>query len=385
MCNDILNIRRLPQRSCTGCNLCMLICPFGAIQMTHTKEGFVIPSVDSLLCRECGKCAKLCPSVHPLEKKHPIDTKLCVSKDSIINTSASGGLFITIAKHFIENLHGVVYGVVFDNEFTVKHTEATTIEQLRPMQNSKYVQSIVGNTYTLAKDNLQRGKYVLFSGTPCQIAALKSYLGKDYETLLTIDIVCHGVPNQEFWKRNLKLEGNGVIGYRFRTRQNRQKGKTTLEATMLSKSGSKQIRWQDDPYYCSFIKNESFRESCYKCQYANQYRVSDITMGDCDSVLDYPDFYPTESKSIALINTDKGLAFWESIKHLFEFTHLDYEKEAEVNTPLRMPSHRPKRRDVIYQDLASLPWFIFKYKYTEHMTIRRFLGVVKSKIIKMLH
>ena len=132
-------------------------------------------------------------------------------------------------------------------------------------------------------------------------------------------------------------------------------------------------------------KNESFRESCYRCQYATQKRVSDITMGDCDSEKNYPDFYPYESKSIVLLNTDQGVSLWTRIQDRFESTSLDYEKEYIVNIPLNHPSTRPSRRDCIYQDLYNLPWWIFNIKYTDHITLRQILGQIKSKLIRTLN
>ena len=391
----INNVRELTIDKCTGCSLCSQVCPFQAIEMVENNEGFIVPSVDPLKCKECGKCAKECPSIHPLEKRYPLQTILCLSKDTIIDKCASGGFFITIAKYFITELHGVVFGVIFDNKFTCLHTEAETIEQLLPMRNSKYVQSNVNDVYAKVRKRLQENRIVLFSGTPCQVAALKSYLGKDYCNLLTIDVVCHGVPNQKYWKKYIAhIKGNGTIqSYLFRNRGNKrtwnpasrvpQRG--TLEATVVASWGEKRIPARKDCFYGPFVKNESFRESCYRCQYATQKRVSDITMGDCDSEKNYPDFYPYESKSIVLLNTDQGVSLWTRIQDRFESTSLDYEKEYIVNIPLNHPSTRPYRRDCIYQDLYNLPWWVFNIKYTDHITLRQILGQIKSKLIRTLN
>lgn len=372
----------LPITECTGCNLCVQVCPFKAISMKENFEGFAIPQIDNNLCKECGLCVKKCPSINPLTREYPVETKLCVSKDENIDESASGGVFITIARFFISQLHGVVYGVIYTDDFSCRHAEAKTIDQLAPMQNSKYIQSEVGDIYVRAKQNLDLGKFVLFSGTPCQIAALKSFLGKDYDHLLTLEIVCHGVPNQRFWKKNLQHEAPETIHYKFRNRNNRRVGKTTLEGTSVTERGTKRIPWQNDPYYCSFIKNESFRESCYRCQYAKPERVADMTMGDCDSVKLYPDFYPIEAKSILLLNTSKGVSFWHRINFLFNFTQLNYEAEIIANTTLKNPSPRSQRRDSIYKDLEGLPWIVFKYKYSDRFTLRRLAGRIKMIVKK---
>lgn len=364
--STIYNVRDLSIKQCTGCGLCVLICPFEAIKMVENDEGFMIPQINKEKCKECGKCSKKCPSIHRLEKKYPLDTKLCLSKDKlIIDKSASGGLFITIAKHYIEKLNGVVFGVVFDKSFNCVHTEATTIEELLPMQNSKYVQSDVGDCYERAKQRLEEGRYVLFTGTPCQIAALKSYLKKDYDNLLTLDIVCHGVPNQKFWKKYITedFKNAEITGYLFRTRHNRRLGKTTLAATVSSKNNKKIRFWYNSAYYAPFIRNESFRISCYYCQYACKERVSDITMGDCDSEKLYPEFYPFDSKSIALINTKRGYQIWNIVQDYFEHIELNYKEEITANTCLKHPSVMPLVRKQIYGDLKSISWDMFAKKY----------------------
>lgn len=388
----INNVRNLTIDKCTGCSLCYQVCPFKAIKMVENDEGFIVPSVDIELCKECGKCANMCPSIHPLQKHYPIDTKLCLARSRQIDNSASGGLFITIARYYIEQLHGVVYGVIFDNEFNCVHAEANTMEDLLPMQNSKYVQSQVGDCFSRAKNQLNDGKFVLFSGTPCQIAALKSYLQKEYETLLTIEVVCHGVPNQKFWKKYIKKHQiKGYISeYRFRNRANKRTWnpasrvlrRSTLEATMVASWGTEHIPARKDPFYNPFIKNESFRESCYNCQYACHERIADITMGDCDSERKQPFFSPYESKSIALFNTDKALKMWNNVSALFEYIDLNYEEEYKVNTPLDHPSSRGPRRNIIYRDIDRLPWPVFKYKYTDHLTFRMIIGKFIRTILR---
>lgn len=378
------NVKDLPVNECTGCSLCSQICPFGAIVMKTDEEGFIYPAVNLAKCRECGKCAKHCPSVHPLSKNTPKETKVALSKDVLINGSASGGFFITIARYFIEVLHGVIYGVVLDGEMTCKHVEALTMEEVVPMQNSKYIQSAIGDTYVKIKKRLEEGKYVLFSGTPCQVAALKSYLGEDNERLLTIDVVCHGVPNQVFWKKyiNEELRDKDITGFNFRTRGNRKNGKTTLEATAIFKGFSKQIPWEKSAYYGPYILNESFRKSCYYCQYAQPRRVSDITMGDCDSEKKYMDFYPTESKSIVLLNTEKSISFWRKIEDRFAFTELDYQAEVFANNCLRYPSIRPLVRQFIYKDMQALSWNDFCEKYIQHDSKSKQLMEIVRKIVQ---
>ena len=379
----IKNVRDLSPKKCTGCGLCSELCAYKAIQMVDDIEGFMVPKVDASRCKECGLCAKKCPSIHPLEKAYPKKPVLCVSKDKIREKSASGGAFATIAKYFIEDLKGVVYGCVLDADMKCHHAEATTMDELTPMQNSKYIQSIVGDCYKRAKKSLNDNQYVLFTGTPCQVASLKAYLGKDYDKLLTMEVICHGVPNQKFWKKYvLSLNKTGELkSYTFRNRDNRATQGATLEATLEVNKSIKHVHCLKDPYYAPFVRCESYRPSCYYCQYARKERGADITIGDCDSRKDYPGFFPLEEKSSVLLNNEKGLLYWEKVKGNFEYTELDYKKEYSVNTPLLVPSPKPIERDDLYNDLDLLPWNSFAKKYVEQKSFsRRLLG----KTLRML-
>jgi len=265
------------------------------------------------------------------------------------------------------------------------------------MQNSKYVQSELGDSYKRAESYLSQGRQVLFSGTPCQIAGLLSYLGKDYENLLTMEVVCHGVPSPKFWRiyiNNLSLGGE-LISYTFRNRSNERLMQTTVaskvprlrgtqEATVVASWGIKHIPPREDSYYGPFVRNESFRLSCYYCQYAKPERVADIMMGDCDSKKNYPDFYPLESKSILLISTDKGKKTWETVKNNFEYTELNLKEEAKVNTCLAKASELPTARKSIYKDIDLLPWKQFCSKYVPRPSIKQKLILQMKRCAKKI-
>lgn len=373
-------------KRCTGCEACVNACPKACITMNPNQEGFLYPSIQTDVCISCGKCLKVCPAVKELEYRNPtIEAYAALSKDSSIEKSASGGMFITAAKHVIQDLHGVVFGVILEKgTFNCVFSKATTLEELYPMQDSKYIQARVGNTYAQVKDFLQKGITVLFTGTPCQVSGLKSYLVKDYDNLITIDLVCHGVPSPKYWNKYLNniLDIKELKSYRFRYREGRRSGNTSLQSSIELCREVLHTSTSEDAYYGPFVRCESYRMSCYYCKYANLSRCGDITMGDFDSWKQQaPDFYPMECKSIVLINTPKGQALWATLNTRFTHIAIDPVIEAKENTTLKHPSLMPSIRESIYKQLDELDWKTFTKRHTIPKTP---LSLAKSLIIRML-
>lgn len=182
-------------KKCCGCNSCAQSCPKQCISMSEDNEGFLYPSVDTNLCVECHLCEKVCPVLNISSGQYPISCYAAKSPDEQIRKeSSSGGIFSLLAQKIIEN-GGVVFGAAFNKKWEVVHCYTETLEGLNSLRGSKYVQSKIGNAYEQVKTFLKNGRLVLFSGTPCQIAGLKTFLRKDYENLITLDFVCHGVPS----------------------------------------------------------------------------------------------------------------------------------------------------------------------------------------------
>ena len=179
--------------NCTGCGMCSEICKVGAIQMMQNEEGFLSPIIDDNKCVDCGLCKENCPQNQNSELKKCKLVYAAISKDeSSLMKSSSGGAFFAFAKEVIEK-GGVVCGCVFDSAIKATHVFAENLEELEKMRGSKYVQSDMGNVYNHLKELLEAGRKVLFSGTPCQVAGVYQFLGRDYENLITIDLICHGV------------------------------------------------------------------------------------------------------------------------------------------------------------------------------------------------
>lgn len=358
-------------KNCTGCSACAYCCPVGAIRMKTDAEGFLTPSVDSNLCIECEKCVKKCPIINSDVYKHIVKKSngyIVQSKNPARKKSASGGAFLSITDVLISK-GGVAFGAAFDEENIVKHICVDSISDLSKLQNSKYVQSDMGNSLEFAKGFLDEGRTVLFSGTPCQIAGLYAYLGHDYCNLITVDIICHGVPSPKLLKRQLEEESKSWQGkvkrVSFRYKNPLFKSSSSFYMMMTMTHGLPIVRRPtDDPYFNIFSKGYGFRESCYRCPFASPDRVGDFTLGDCDSHSLYRDFHPMESNSCVIINTDKARQLWnENISKCCDYANLDISKEIKYNKQLGKPSERPPQRDNVYRDLEIMKWIEFSEKY----------------------
>ena len=375
-------IDELSRSKCTGCTLCVNVCPRKAIHMIESEEGFYYPIINEAICVNCGACAKKCPVIIPFESVYPIETFCGAGNSELVKKSASGGAFVTFSNYVIEYLKGVVFGAALIMPAGVcKHISVDSVNSLYRLQNSKYVQSDISSALPECKSYLQKGRVVLFSGTPCQIAALKKYLGEEYTNLITIDIVCHGVPSPKFLKEYIKNEiPNDVTELFFRHRFEAEKKRSAFDINyfhngkMIIKPGS------TDLFYAPFINAESYRECCYHCQYARENRVSDITIGDCDSYSLYQGIEPNNILSSIIINTENGIRLWEKSKAGFSYMKMNYQEECFVNHQLRRPSKRPDRRNVIYKELQE-GWEVYKKKNEKKYGIE---FKIKRVILKFL-
>lgn len=282
------------KHKCCGCTACISVCPKGYISMSEDKEGFLYPIVDSVKCIDCGLCEKVCPVLHPLKNEaEPLVYAAINNDESIRMQSSSGGIFTLLAEYVIEN-GGVVFGACFDRDWNVVHDYTETKEGLVRFRGSKYVQSNVGNSFSQVKIFLDAGREVLFSGTPCQVAGLKNYLRKPYPNLLTVDLVCHGVPSPDVWRKYLqetvckayRIKKNksavNICDYisdiKFRAKD---KGWKKYSFKIEYKDGRIEINpFYENPYMNIFLSNLSLRPSCYVCPAKLNNVQSDITLAD---------------------------------------------------------------------------------------------------------
>lgn len=275
-----------------------------------------------------------------------------IKDEDALFRSTSGGVFSQLAGCVL-NKNGVVFGCAYDENLVAHHICIDTPENIKLLQNSKYVQSDIRGIYTQVKNALNADRYVLFSGTGCQTAGLKAFLGKSFDKLLTVDIVCHGVPSPKLFKYYLdwlgKKMGGKITYFNFRSKKDHG-WQHFFQADTSTKS--KTTYGMFDPYYNAFIKSKTIRESCYNCKFSNTNRPGDITLGDYWGIeFAHPDFYSSKGISLVLVNTDKGAEYWSAISNSLDCIESDFEKATALNGNLVSKPSRPACRDSIYNGI----------------------------------
>lgn len=371
------------KKLCTGCGACMAACPVSCIQMKSDEEGFFYPSVDETACIGCGKCENTCPVLHAPEAGRISAAYAAKTLDDELRMeSSSGGMFSEIAQYIL-NQGGVVFGAALAEDFSVEHICVDTAEQLAKLRGSKYVQSRIGQTYRQAKQYLEAGKTVLFTGTPCQIGGLQRFLGKAYDNLYTQDIVCHGVPSPAVWDRYVKFReakaGAKTRCILFRNKANGWRSYTIRFAFENGAVYDEPIA--ADPYMQSFLKDLCLRPSCYSCAFKSKQRCADLTLADFWGVQNYhPNLDDNRGTSLVVLHSEKGEALLSAIKEKLQVEPAELEK-AVAHNPAMVKSVpiKPERSkfmtDVFCEDFAA----IHKKYFKEKLSIR-----IKRKLKRVL-
>ena len=341
---------------CCGCGACEQVCPKGCISMIADAEGFLYPEIDKTKCVQCGLCDQACPVT---QKKSPGQIRNAyvarAEADAIREESSSGGAFSLMADWILIQ-QGVVFGVAFDEDLSACHVKAETKEELRRIRGSKYLQSNTKNTYKEAKQALKDGRPVLFSGTSCQIAGLRSYLSRDYENLYTVDVLCHGVPSPEAWQNYLKEQkkqlGGEISDVFFRDKHT---GWKNYSVRINAQDGGQYRQpFRQDPYMRCFINNLSLRPSCHNCKFKGCACVSDVMIADAWGVERWiPEADDDKGTSMALIHTEKGQKMWDAICESMLTQSIDPEKFLVGNSIYWKPADKHPNRKKFFKKLKQ--------------------------------
>ena len=374
-----------PKDMCCGCGACMHSCPEKAISMVRDEKGFAYPVIDERRCTRCNICDQVC-AFRPDYRNYGDAPDIYAAKhkdDAVRETSTSGGMFTALSDEILRR-GGSVYGAAFDENMAVRHERADTSKGRDRFRGSKYVQSDTGNTFAEVRADLEAGLYVLYSGTPCQTAAIKSYIGGDHERLYTVDFVCHGTPSGKMWRQYLdvieKNTGAKVVGANFRSKER----SWHWPVTRLYFDGErpKKVRGEQS-YFQLFNPNYMLMPACYNCFFANYRRVSDITIGDFWGIGKcMPDFDDHTGVSLVLVNSPKGRALFDSVASQIAFRAS--RKEDCRQGQLTGPGKKNKKCDAFWSDYfkRGMPYILIKY--TEYSAVRTFYRKAVRKIKRML-
>lgn len=372
------------KEKCCGCGACMNVCPQKAISMQEDEFGFIYPQIDTNVCIKCGACKLVCNFQYKTEENAPIQTfAACAKSEVILKKAASGGAFSVLAISILSK-GGVVFGAAFDETWRVCHIGIESVEELYRLQGSKYVQSNVDTTYQQVKRLLKEGRTVLYSGTPCQIAGLYGYLGKNDKNLLTVDLICHGVPNQRMFLDYLSTFGT-VRTFSFREKSAGW-GKNGSVNTFTNGKIVKKRLWESaQPYLYYFGNGLIQRESCYQCKYTCQHRSADITVGDYWGIeKQHPDylgkngFDTKKGISVIIANTEKGAEAIRGCTQYIDLKESAFEKAAAGNAQLIRPTVKKAQRQELLDLYSKQGWIAVAKRFDSNIGLRRYSSIVKN-------
>ena len=383
---------------CSGCFACRDVCPQGAVAVATDRSGFLYPEIDTDKCISCGLCSRICGYQKGNSGNKPVKVFAAAAKnDKILMNAASGGIFSVMARHFVDS-GGIVCGAAMTRKktgFDVHHVFSDNERDLHKLASSKYVKSSTDGIFRKAEEILRSGKQLLFSGTPCQIAALKAYLRKDYENLFTVDLICHGVPSLRLFNDYIDLyekkHSCTVTDFRFRDKSSGQGMYYRITEKRGETSFKKRKSGKLSSYFGLFLKGAIYRENCYSCPYASEKRISDITIGDYWGI--YQEHGDEIRKagldnrkgiSCVLINTDKGSRMWDIISSELRSFESELRKVSAHNEQLRKPSAKPAGRTKIMRAYISGGYKAVDEIYRKDIRFKKYLYMLEPYIPKIL-
>lgn len=347
---------------CCGCTACYSVCPKNAINMKADNEGFLYPEIDVKKCVRCMKCVNICvfkskkilnPNNDFSNGNYPEIFALKHKNYNIRINSMSGGAFTVLSDEILKN-KGVVYGCVMQDNHEAVHIRAETCEDRDKMRGSKYIQSNLGNAFLMAKNDLLDGRKVLFTGTPCQIDGLKNFLDAEYDNLLCVDIVCHGVPSPLVWKSYLKWLENRYNAkcipedMLFRNKK-RYGWSSHIETIRMINFNGKKIEVNSGIFKELFYGHNILRPACYKCHYTSLQRFGDITIADFWGINNLlPGINDNKGVSMVFVNNKKAKIFFNKCKESTYYYKVKLRDD--IQRPLREPAKKPENRIQFWND-----------------------------------
>lgn len=386
--------KTLAKSECCACTACEQACPVKAISFVKDDEGFLYPTINKDKCIDCGLCERVCPVEYPnySNTDSPEVYAAMVKEVEQRKKSSSGGMFYAIAS-WILNQGGIVYGATMDDNHQVKHIGIDNFEDLNLLRGSKYVQSDLKQVFSEIKEVLRTGRWCYFVGTGCQVAGLKSFLRKDYETLLTSDLVCHGVPNQWLFDQHIQYieqKYNGKVSeYQFRN--NELWGGCEIFNLTNSKGKVKRYKFPSyelSPYLYSFMYGMTSRYSCYQCPYARIPRQGDITLADYWGVKEFfPEIDRTNGVSLLLLNTQRGEIIFNKLKDNCVVRKSSVSNASKYNGNLVSVSKKNNIRDGIYKQIKDRGYESFacqEFKSSNYRRIKILYFIQNTPIFRSL-
>ncbi len=360
------------KEQCCACGACVSACARGAIQMKADEAGFMFPTVDEAQCVECGRCLDVCAFEQKGKGANGAPTVYAavIRNKEVLAQSSSGGIFTALAEAVLEK-GGTVFGAAWAEDFSLRHIAVQSEKDLCKLRGSKYVQSETGDTFRQVKELLKAGEYVCYSGTPCQIAGLKAYLGKEEEKLLTVDIICHGVPSLKMLHDDIDYVTGGntaaVKDIRFRDKAYGWGVKGSLT------TGEKKKKYHagTSPYYFYFLKGEVYRASCYRCRFPAEGRQGDITLGDYwgirgEVINKLNGAHPDRGISCVLVNNEKGKQWFENVQNGLVYTETTLAAVQKRNKQLVSASVPLPEHEALLGGYTKNGYAAFENGYKKH-------------------
>lgn len=377
------------KNECCGCTACMNICQKHAIKMKSDEEGFLYPEIDKDKCIECGLCKKVCAFQNGYTTDNSLkEIEVYATKnksDEVRKHSSSGGMFYSIAEYVLNN-NGIVYGVVFDEDFHASHTRTDDMNGIEKMMGSKYSQSNLGKIYDEVKKDLQEEKIVLFTGTPCQVAGLNRFLyDVDKSNLILVDIICHGTPSPKLFHEYIEfLEKKRKRKIKNYYHRSKIKGWNHTEAILYVGDKLDYKSRISQTWKRIFYTDLALRPSCYSCKYTNINRPGDITIADFWGIQLYDkEFADDKGVSLTIINTSKGEKIFKEIKNNLEISERKIDEAINKNPQLKQPIHIDENnRKSFWNDYELKGFNYIAKKYGGYNNIGKLKNLVKIIVKK---